>query len=64
MGQTLYQKVKAGLIAHGPITFANLADKIQRDQDSVRMALIELRRRGKATHEKNRVPEARLWKTC
>jgi len=58
---TLYQKVKTALEENGPITFGNLARRIQADEDSVRLMLIELKRRGKATCERDRIPKARLW---
>lgn len=63
MGQTTYQKVKRALAMHGPITYPRLALLMPADQDAVYRALAELRRRGKARCERNRVPEAQLWQS-
>lgn len=60
---TLYQKVKKALGEKGPITYPNLADSMGADEEAVRQALFELRRRGKAKYEGNTIAHGRvaLW---
>lgn len=58
---TFYQKVKQALGLYAPITFANLADEMGADSEAVRITLHELKRRGKATSDPNRLEEAMIW---
>jgi predicted ArsR family transcriptional regulator len=59
---TLYQKVKKALSEVGPTTFPILADHLGADEDAVRLALYELRKRGKARIEQRRAhEESEFW---
>lgn len=59
---TLYQKVKKALSDVAPITYPRLADELGADEDAVRLALVELKRRGKAQIEESRANQkSELW---
>ena len=59
---TLYQKVKKALGEEGPVTYPRLAEQLEADEDAVRLALVELRKRGKARVEERRSNmKGELW---
>lgn len=51
---TLYQKVKKTLGAMAPATFPQIAAQLGADEDAVRQALDDLKRRGKARVDERR----------
>lgn len=59
---TFYQKVKKALAAHGPISYARLAEEMGWDIEATRLTIVELSRRGKLEHDGDPMYERRLWK--
>jgi predicted ArsR family transcriptional regulator len=59
---TLYQMVKTTLKAMAPVTYPRLAEQLEADEDAVRLALVELKKRGKARIEVRRSnKKGELW---